>query len=476
MTIFAGYSGNIWAQAFAALDYYSTQLGAAAAAGNPALAATVSESTLLTMMNGVAAIDANAMTIAWGAEATSMAEILALPLAVTPQQGAAFLTRFQTYVSAVTAVSGIVPYPPFGDAATLLGMNQAAIPDPGLLEFLGAFNYEAAPAGLSAANFISTATNFASLLAGVASAIQVFQGAFPNQLYDVANRIAQTAGYAAGLVSSLTSGPVASGTAYTWNQMAVVPQMTTDSDLLSTPPYILAIQQSIVIRNAMLTSAFQIALFLLILRQPGTAQVNLTQLRQDENLMDVAARTLGNYELWTQIAQINNLFPPYVSSTPGSGVAIPGQQIVLPSPGSSTSSIGTAPSYETNFLGTDLDFGPINGSMPTWNGDFQIITGYKNLARALGRRLQTTLTALIYHRNYGSRIPPEVGAVQDTTTAGHIANYGKSAIRSDSRVASVLQAVATLVVPNEIDFRSTVQPAGAGTTSISVNEVIQPIA
>ena len=76
------------------------------------------------------------------------------------------------------------------------------------------------------------------------------------------------------------------------------------------------------------------------------------------------------------------------------------------------------------------------------------------------------------HLDYGSRIPPEIGMVQDNSTAGHIAAYGKAALASDPRVQSVISAIAQLMVNQSIQFSGTVQPIGTGSVPTSVNQVI----
>jgi hypothetical protein len=225
----------------------------------------------------------------------------------------------------------------------------------------------------------------------------------------------------------------------------------------------------------MLTIAAQIENFLLILRKPQTSQINLTTVLVGETLMDIAARTLGNFELWPQIAALNNLIPPYTGSVGGSGIAAWGSQIVLPNSNTAQSATGSEPSYLSNFLGVDMYVGPINGSMPPWAGDFQTIAGYANLAWAVGRRLQTTLGTLIYHSGYGSRIPPEVGNIQTNQTAARITAFGKSAILSDPRVQSVIQASSALLPLGEIAFQAKIQPAGFGTNPVLVNETISPL-
>ena len=228
------------------------------------------------------------------------------------------------------------------------------------------------------------------------------------------------------------------------------------------------------VRYAMLTIAQQLAQYLLVLRQPQ-GRVNLTTVYVNETLMDVAARALGDFEAWSQIAALNGLVPPYVGPVSQPGIVGWGQQVVLPTPGASGAALGPLPSYNANFLGTDLYLGPIIGSMPNWTGDFETVTGYSNLSYALGRRLQTPLGSLIYHPTYGCRIPSQIGVVQDNATLGQIAAFGKSALLSDPRVQTVLSAVATLVANSTVAFSGTVQPGGFTNTAVGVDEVISPL-
>ena len=128
-----------------------------------------------------------------------------------------------------------------------------------------------------------------------------------------------------------------------------------------------------------------------------------------------------------------------------------------------------------NFLGIDIYIGPINGPMPAWTGDFQTIAGYANLSWALGRRIQTTQGTLIYSPTYGSRIPPEVGAVQTAQTAGHVTAFGVSALQADPRVASVPNATTQIVSGGLVSFSANVQPNGFQNALVSVNAVLGPL-
>lgn len=479
MDVYIGYSGAVWQAVFAALSYYENQVSVTT---DPASLVSISEAMLETLLNGADAVNALDMSAAWSTEAVFMQQIEGLPLTLDPYSISVFQNRTSAYLAAASGLGALVPpAASFAPAATAFAAGSPIISDIGLLNFYESFLYETAPSGTTAANLAQTAMSIGTAFTNVANAIQFLQGSALTQLYDVAQREALAATAAAYIDSSFTSGGFTSNSGVTvsgiWNQMATLPAMAMSASILTSSPQSFANQQSACIRYAMLSIAAQIERFLLILRKPQINQVSLATLLVGETLMDVAARTLGNFELWPQIASLNGLSPPYTGpvSIPASGIAGYGSQLILPSPNTSNSSTGNAPSYLANFLGTDMYVGPINGAMPVWSGDFQTISGYNNLAWALGRRLQTTLSTLIYHLNYGSRIPPEVGNIQTNQTASRIAAFGKSAILSDPRVQNVLSASASLQQNGKVSFNGKVQPAGFGTNPVALNETISPL-
>jgi phage baseplate assembly protein W len=472
--IFSGYSGAVWQSVYASICYYQAQLTAPQASANPASVISLSEVMLQTLLNADDAIVASAMAAAWAVESTHLTTVSTFPLgSISPVNASFFNNRLASYDAATPALTAIVPATssflnPFQGIAN----GIPAIPPCNLLGFFAAFNYETPPVGLNAANFAAQAQGVASAFAAVAVAVQIFQGVFPTQAYDTVTQEENVANAAAYLISSFTSGTVASGSASAWNQIVALPAMTMSADIITGAPVAASAQQQATIRYAMLSLAAQIAEFLATAAIPTTGQVNTATLMVGQNLLDVAAQALGNYELWPEIAALNNLLPPYVGAVAAPGIAAWGTQLLLPSPGTQMAANGVTISYDNNVLGTDLYVGPINGDMPAWEGDFQSITGYSNLAWALGRRLQTALGSLVFHPDYGSRIPPEVGMVLDDSTAGHIAAYGKSALLNDPRVQSVTSALSNLIANQGVSFSATVQPIGIGSTPTQVNQVI----
>jgi len=471
---FGGYTGQVWQATYAALGYYLGQITSPAALASPATTVSISKTMLSTLLNAVDAINAYSIGRAWQAEASNLLAVSVLPLSgVDPLSATYFNARLAAYQTAAPALTAIAPQPPF-PTGSALSSGVPAIPYSGLLEFYEAFAYETPPLGLTSATFAADAAACANAFDVVFNAIAVSQGSMPTQLRDVAFRQYLCAQEAAYFINSFGSGPVAFDVGFTnaWNQIVTLTAMVADAAVLNGNPSNQANQQSVAMRYALLTIANQIATLLLVLGTPPTAQIQQTVLLNGETLMDVAARALGNFELWTQIATLNGLQPPYTAAQESPGVAAWGSTLILPSPGVSSSAAGIPPSYNDNFLGTDLYVGPINGSMPAWTGDFQTITGISNLAWALGRRLQTPLGSLIYHGAYGSRIPAEIGAISDASSAAQINAFGKSALLSDPRVRSVPSAIANLLSGTSIQFTANVQPIGNGQQNASVNEVI----
>ena len=473
---FFGYIGQVWTAALGSIQFLQKQLASApVAASTEAIAIAVFE----TVINALHTINGARYLDAWRNEAATIGTARALAITFDPAALGFLNQRSRTYAVAATALSAALPSAPFPAPSSMLPQGSPTIPDPDLIGFFQRFNYEVAPGGLSPGNLADTSQAAATAFGMAADEVQAFEGVYLTQGYDALRRLQLTQQAATNTLRNITSSSISTSgfvasnpVSGLWNQMAVLPPMLMDAALVSSAPYSLPVQQACVMRNALLTVAKQLAVFLLVLRQPVANKINLAKVLAGDNLMDVAARSLGNFEQWSEIAKVNNLEPPYLGNTSSPGVAAFGSQLIMPTAGARPSPIGAPPSYETNFLGVDLYVGPINQPMPPWGGDFQTISGYQNLAWALGRRVQTAIGLLIYHGDYGSRVPGEVGTVQTAAEAGRVAAFGKSALLSDPRVARVLKATATIADNGLVSFTGTVQPKGFGTTLVDVNVTI----
>jgi hypothetical protein len=280
------------------------------------------------------------------------------------------------------------------------------------------------------------------------------------------------------IVQNLTSASFspASNSQQNWNSVIAVPTYLTLSSLLGNNPTSTQSQNINTARYVLGTTLQSLNEALVVLRQQISGNIQLTTVRQNENLMDIAARTLGNFEQWTEIASLNNLQPPYISTVAGQNVAIPGQQLFLPTSGT-VQAQGVAPNYNINYLGVDIYYGPLNQDMTIWAGDLNTISGYNNLAFSLGRRLQTTYGDLIYHTDFGSRVPPEIGKIAAGNALSVITAYTTSCLLSDPRVNKVTNVSSQAYQNYAINVVATVIPNGlSGQSGISINEVIGPSA
>lgn len=168
----------------------------------------------------------------------------------------------------------------------------------------------------------------------------------------------------------------------------------------------------------------------------------LVDTRQGDTLQRIALRELGDAARWPQLAELNNLLPPYVvetladlEDTPSAGVEggrvlLAGQPIKVPAPGpAAPAGVLSA----TDIFGTDLAL-PDGLLRATPAGDLLLVSGVPNLSQALEHRLETPMGELLYHPGYGQRFHELRGGPQNQLTNMLAAGYAESAIRSDPRV------------------------------------------
>ncbi len=469
--VFYGYPGQVWANVYGALNIFNNAL---AFTSTPFTTLPLAEAVLETALNGLDALTANRLAYTWQGVSISMANIEALPLTVAPIDVTYFHNRLNSFIAAASGILPSVPLIPMTGVAVALAAGNPSIPTcPSVLHFFQSFNAEPAPTGLTNSNLPVFAAQSTQAFYDVSGAIATLPGGY-TYLLDIAQHVGATNAQFTDFVGEFF-GFLSPTPQYLWNQMFVLPTMLMYADWITSAPNTLSSQQDMLIRYLIIDIIQHLNQFIMTTARPANVPASQTDVLVNDSLMDIAARRLGNYEQWANIAALNNLQPPYIgpNTSQASGIAGWGSSVNLPTPGTNPVS-GITSNYLTNFLGVDLYFGPINGDMPSWTGDFQVIAGYNNLRWALGRRLQTSYGTLIYHNDYGSKIPPEIGQVQTPQTASYIAAFGKSALASDPRVGSVPTATATLVSAEAIAFNGAVIPRGFGSTPVSVNEVITP--
>ena len=499
---FAGYVGRVWATCWQSMSWLSGIL----ASGTSSLGAVVEpvETVIQTLLNGLNAIDAFQAGAVLSIEYQNLLAVQALNLPLDATTLAYMSARISGVAAAASGISALPTVASPFTAIPLLQQGQPAVPDPGYLEWCMGFVGETPPIG----TFLpSGATTMAQSWLTVTNAIGVLQGGNPTVAYDTAARQYRcSAVVATGLIQltssfadSITFGtglPQATDSAgnllydsngdpiFTsglvvatdqWCGSTALPTILLDAASLAGAPSTLAAQQSMVVRNALVVQMQNLAYLRFALWRHNVTQPLTATLRNNESLADLAARTTGNFENWPAIAALNRLSPPYPGPS-NPAIALSGKNLFvtngLTTPGVSPDPDDSGVSYFTDVLGADWDWGPINGAQPPWTGDIPLIIGYLNFARAIGRRLQTPLGALVFHSGYGSRIPPEVGAIQAVDEAARLLQYGNSAVLADSRTGSILNSQATTQPGFLATYAALIAPVGPGAEPVGVTAEI----
>lgn len=499
---FTGYPGQVWGACWQAMDWLAGVLASGTAA--PATAAQPASLVLQTLINGASAISAWQTSSALTLENANLTAIQALPLNLDPVTLSYTNNRISAVAAAASGINAILPPIKPLLAVSQLAANTPAIADPGFIPWCMGFDAETPPTNLGNASITTYAQAETQAWLTAANAISALQGGPVSTAYDAADRMYRCCNTVSTTLSQIgiaifsddtslnpvtlvdgNGNPITDGygniiflsaaypTSLAWNSLAALPVILLDGATLSTAPSLLSAQQALAIRYALNYNAQQIAYFLYAIRPSAAQQPIVASLRNTDSLADLAARQTGGFDNWTDIASINSLLPPYPGPT-NQTIAQSGQKLFMPGSNVAVGANSAPPDYDSLILGTDYDFGPINGSQPTWLGDIPLITGLQNFARAIGRRLQTPLGSLIYDPTYGSRIPGEVGAVQSTAEAARLASYGQSAIAADPRTGTIQSVIATVQPGFLATFSAVVQPIGPSLTPVQVSGVITP--
>jgi hypothetical protein len=472
-----GYPGVIWNAMRATIEYGTANLDATEPVSTKALA----EGIVATLRNGVHVIDAYEMMTGLQTLYANLSPLLILPIVLDGPTQAFVVNRLTAIQQAALGAADLLVEPlPQVKLATQLQGSHAFIPDPGFVEWQLNSLYEPSPSGSTAA-LVSDAQACATAWAAVATALKGQGIAFSGTTLNTVELMARITQFVADLVTHMSPMPTMDDTMM-WNQLVAMPTFSRLIEGITDDPTSLTAQSTQIIRYVVLNAINTYNELIITLRDISvTSNLRLGTVRMgDRTLLTFAAREINDYSQWQAIAQLNKLQPPYIANVPGPNVVVPGQQLLLPP--SNTALVPITPaqatpaiSYTANYLGIDRLLGSINQPMLPWQGDYQVIAGYPNLSMALGRRLQTTLGSLIYHSLYGSRIPPELGAIASDVINDLLVEYTISALLTDPRVNQVISCTAQYLGNYSVQVSATVLPNGLGQNEITVNEVIGPV-
>lgn len=458
-----GYQGQVWNNALQTLNYYNQNIDS----NNLVAAQTLTKLTASSLKNALSLFTANQDVVQIYNAYLLLSEAFAVPATIDATDAA----YIQNRLNGMLAFTGnqMRFQPTLTPPSTAANANTLSIPASGYVEYIMAFDGEVAPTSYT--NIISSATAAANAWSVLANALLASGQQYSGAAYQAVLSMQQSSLVVAQNLNSANIS-LFQNTQQNWNSLVAVPTYLALASLIGNNPANAQSQNLNAARYVLGTTLQSLNEALVVLRQQISGNIQLTTVRQNENLMDISARTLGNFEQWVDIAVVNNLQPPYIANTYAPNVAIPGQQIFLPTPGN-VQTQGSTPIYTINYLGVDLYYGPMNEDMIPWTGDLNTISGYNNLSFSLGRRLQTTYGDLIYHTDFGSRIPPEIGKIATGNELSLITAFTTSCLLSDPRVNKVTNVASQAYQNYAISVSATVIPNGLnGQSGININEVI----
>jgi phage baseplate assembly protein W len=172
--------------------------------------------------------------------------------------------------------------------------------------------------------------------------------------------------------------------------------------------------------------------------------IRLAATRAGDTLQAIAARELGDAARWYDLVAVNNLLPPWITDDPaqvGPRVIQAGADILIPAAAPEASGVAAGP--DDAVFGTDMTL-PGGFLQAGAGGDFDLLTGAKNLTQAVAHRLATPERSVIYHQDYGCAIHDLVGARADPVADSLGALFVERALRADPRISQVENTTATI--------------------------------
>jgi len=171
-----------------------------------------------------------------------------------------------------------------------------------------------------------------------------------------------------------------------------------------------------------------------------------------DDIRGIAKRYMGDEAYWKQLVIMNNLRPPYIGASSGSGILGPGDKIVIPKvpTGTANSGVGRALNSDAALeaqsqimqrYGRDIRLGgsTSNPSLSDLSvnarGDLELIEGVPNVEQAVMIKFSTEQGELATHPEFGARYP--LGTKVTQTTLQEYSINTRRTILSDPRVANI---------------------------------------
>jgi phage baseplate assembly protein W len=161
----------------------------------------------------------------------------------------------------------------------------------------------------------------------------------------------------------------------------------------------------------------------------------LTRVEVGDSLRTIAKRELGSGLRWVELAELNQLRPPYIvdsihAADRKRGTLISGDPIRLP-----VGAIQSAAQTPEDVYGVDVDLS--GGDINVANGDYLQIGGGPNLKQALSHRLKTAVGELLAHPDYGCNAHAMLGMKNMPVVVLMVGGYVRRALQAEPRVAFI---------------------------------------
>ena len=156
-----------------------------------------------------------------------------------------------------------------------------------------------------------------------------------------------------------------------------------------------------------------------------------------DSLRTIALRELGSGLRWVELAEINQLRPPYIIESVNAadrrrGTLIFGDPIRIP-----VGNVQTVAQTPEDVYGVDVDLS--GGLINLAAGDYAPIGGGPNLRQALAHRLKTAVGEMLAHPEYGCNAHAVLGMKNMPVIVLMIGGYVRRALQAEPRVAFILE-------------------------------------
>ena len=187
-----------------------------------------------------------------------------------------------------------------------------------------------------------------------------------------------------------------------------------------------------------------------------------------DSLRRMALRELGDALRWIELAEVNQLRPPYIVASVDPADRQPATLIYGDTLRIPLNSVTQSIQLPQDVMGMDCAL-PQGQLAINAGGDWSVIKANDNLAQAMGHRLKTPVGDLLGHPTYGCQIQAALGLKNIVVVQMMTIGFVRKAMAQEPRITQVM-AVQTNPIGVNLFIKATVQ-AVAQNTPVDLNFV-----